>query len=108
VGPIAAAFVAGAVLLGGDARADATNHCSWTSAGSVLTVVPDAGWHLNTDYKWSLTVGGTTVPKSSFSTFSESSIVIPATPGTGTLKGGVCSNDGNSCASITPSVSISK
>ena len=104
---VSAALVAGALTLSSPADADASSHLSASSKAGVVTITPDSGWHLNADYpNWSLTVGGSTIPKASFQTLSTSTAVVSASKGAATLKGAVCSLDGSQCASVTAAFTI--
>ena len=100
---LAALFAILCVLCAGAALADDNFDVSVANGGRI-TVTAKGDWHVNADYPWVLSVGGSTFDKTKF-TFAEKTAVVTGAPsGTGTLRGGVC-GDGK-CRSFKQAVTI--
>ena len=70
--------------------------------GSIV-VTAHAGWHINKEFPWKLTIGDTKIDKSKFS-LEETTAKVDAPKGSGKLKGAVCSKD--QCHTFEKDVSI--
>ncbi len=79
------------------------NYDVHTAKGQV-TVTTHAGWHINNQFPWKLTVGGTKLDKSHFKLSHTTATVSGAPSGSGTLRGAICSK--NQCMPFKTGVTI--
>lgn len=100
-------IAATALLVAGSVGADEASHVSHSVAAGVITFAPDSGWHLNKDYpNWSLTVGDKKLAKGDFDSLDEHAAVMHSPKGHAKLRGAVCSEDGQSCMSISHELDV--
>ena len=69
-----------------------------------IEVTPKGPWHINKDYPWKLTVGGTKLDKSKFTLTDGKASVSGAPSGDGELKGAVC--NGDQCKTFSEKVKV--
>jgi len=86
-----AVIVALGASLGRTARAD--DEFDVSVANGQVMVTAHAGWHINKEYPWKLTVGETKLEKAKFTLAETTASVSGAPKGSATLKGAVCSAD---------------
>lgn len=73
-------------------------------SGGKVTVTAHAGWHINLEFPWKLTVGDTKLDKSRFTLDKAKASVEGAPKGTGQLRGAICSE--NTCMPFKADVTI--
>jgi hypothetical protein len=100
---ISAASAAAATALTLTAPASADNEFEVSVANGSVTVTAHAGWHINKEFPWKLTMGETKLDKSKFS-LEETTAKVDAPKGTGQLKGAVCSKE--QCHTFVKDVSV--
>ena len=99
---LGAACAMSALFVAVGASADG-DHYSVAAGGGKLTVTTKGGFHINKEYPWSLSCGGTKLDKSKF-TLGETSATVSGGSGACELKGAVCS--GPACEPFKASVSL--
>jgi hypothetical protein len=72
-------------------------------SGGRVVVTTKGKWHINKDYPWRLTIGGSKIEKDKFA-LSDASASVEAPKGEGKLKGGVC--NGDQCLRLEKTVTI--
>lgn len=84
----AAAALVGTVV----STAHADDNYDLAIGGGKVTVTAHAGWHINQEFPWKLTVGDQKLDKSHFTLAKTTATLTGAPKGAGQLRGAICSD----------------